>query len=92
MMKLQVTLENVLVKHLPKIVRPSKNRVTVVNVHSHLEKSRTRQSKSRNHFVTDAAPYDKDMHYMLISHFFRSHAVAEPHAANLWTGVVQSCR
>ena len=57
MMKLQVTLENVLVKHLPKIAQPSKNRVTVVNAHSHLEKSRAWQSKSRNHFVTDAAPY-----------------------------------
>ena len=40
--------------------RPSKNRVTVVNAHSHLEKSRARQSKSRNHFVTDAAPYKLD--------------------------------
>ena len=36
--------------------RPSKNRITVVNAHSHLEKSHTRQSKLRKHFVTIAAP------------------------------------
>ena len=41
--------------------RPSKNCVTVVNAHSHLEKSHARQSKLRKHFVTLAAPYIKEV-------------------------------
>ena len=54
--------------------RPSKNRVTVVNAHSHLEKSRARQSKSRNHFVTDAAPYGCTLPRRIIALMFWSDA------------------